>query len=166
MQILVLLTHREILWHEEEPVQRSSGDLQDLPQQDDQTVRVSQSGWGNIRSSCWSLHGGNRVNHHLRGREYVSEANFNGLLSSPLNSYRYMNMFASNLLLRKKICRNLQRKSTLTCSDLLQTLVSLAIWFTVDIFHNLICEEAKTDRRSVSGGFFSLIFQVFFFFCL
>lgn len=46
------LIHREILWHEEEPVQRSSGDLQDFPQQDDQTVWVSQSGRGNVRLSC------------------------------------------------------------------------------------------------------------------
>ena len=48
---------REILWHEEEPVQRRSGHLQEVSLQDDKAVRVPQSGRGIFtRSHSWHSH--------------------------------------------------------------------------------------------------------------
>ena len=48
--------NREVLWHEESPVQRRSRYLQEIPHADDKNLRVPQSGGG--KSGCCLGHPG------------------------------------------------------------------------------------------------------------
>lgn len=128
-------------------MQRSSGDLQDFPQQDDQTVRVSQSGRGNVCLSCC-------FSTEETGRQRMICLERISMVTCPLPINISPMLFCRFSPVPPK---NLTFKSSLTCWDLLQTSATLWIWFTVDI------SEPKTDRRSASRGFFSLMFQVFFF---
>lgn len=146
-----LLIHREIFWHEEEPVQRSLGDLQDLPQQNDQTVRVSQSGRGNVCPSYWSL---------SSERTQLNATGEGGYLSLEQNSTASNNLFFS-CFIQKYVdtCW-----SNLTCSK--------ASLEPVESCSRCLLAQGS-DLRSISSnlkltvdehptGFFPLIFQVFF----
>lgn len=150
-----LLLCREILWHEEEPVQRSFRDLQDLPQQDDQTVWVSQSGRGNICLSCSVSQGGNRELIPLRRRwkySVWSESQQTLLLWFHINSLESHPPPQTHTFSNHSEDFNPHRESSPICWGLLQTRVTLGDWFTVPIFEfNLTADQCPGSSSPKSS---------------